>query len=208
MIELVFVIVVIGIITAMMLPRIDRDNVYEAAQQVISHIRYTQHLAMIDNRYDDTNLNWYNERWQIAFTQCAAGGQKVMYSIYSDRSPGAGSVLPARAEAAVDPLSKRPLFHNNCAPVAGTDEESVDLEGRYNISLLDVTGCVDAAGNTAQQVGFDTMGRPFLNVSTAVSSVDGYLLAACDIVLSVDNDSNVTIRIEPETGYAHIQNIN
>ena len=58
MIELVFVIVVIGIITAVMLPRIDRDNVYEAAQQLISHIKYTQHLAMMDNKFDDTDDEW------------------------------------------------------------------------------------------------------------------------------------------------------
>lgn len=204
MIELVFVIVVIGIITAVMLPRIDRDNVYEAAQQVVSHIKYTQHLAMMDNRYNDTNASWHNERWQITFTQCAA--PSVMYSVYSDKFPFGG--LPARAEAALDPLSRLPLYHNNCNPTAGTDDDKVDLEANYNISILDVSGCLDNAGNTAQRIGFDTLGRPFFNVSTAVSATDTYMTTACNIILAVDNDSNVTIRIEPETGYTHIVDIN
>ena len=206
MLELIFVIVVIGIITAVMLPRIDRDNVYEAAQQVISHIKYTQHLAMIDNRFDDTNVDWYKERWQITFTRCAAPSPSIMYSIYSDKAPFGG--LPARAEAALDPLSQLPLFHNNCNPVAGTDDDQVDLEGNYNISTLDVSGCLDNAGNTIQRIGFDILGRPFSNVSTALTSTDSYMTAPCDIILGVDSDSNVTIRIEAETGYTHMVGIN
>ena len=206
MLELIFVIVIIGIITAVMLPRIDRDNVYEAGQQVISHIKYTQHLAMIDNKYDDTNINWHNERWQIAFTQCGGGNPSVMYSVHSDKAPF--GVLPARTEAALDPLSRLPLYHNNCNPVAGTDDDKVDLEGNYNISILDVTSCLDNGGNTVQRIGFDSLGRPFTNVSTAATSTASYMTAACDILLAVDIDSNVTIRIEPETGYTHMVNIN
>lgn len=205
MIELVFVIVVIGIITAVMLPRIDRDNVYEAAQQVISHIKYTQHLAMMDNKYDDTNVNWFKERWQITFTQCTTP-DRVMYTVYSDRPAYGG--LPARAEAAQDPLSRMPLYHNNCSPTAGVDDDKVDLEANYNISILDVSQCLDNAGNPIQRIGFDTLGRPFSNVSTAASSTDTYLNNDCTITLAVDNDSNVTITIEAETGYAHIVDIN
>ena len=46
MIELVFVIVVIGILAALALPRIDRDLRQEAKDNLLSAIRYTQHLAL------------------------------------------------------------------------------------------------------------------------------------------------------------------
>ncbi|MCF6310454.1 MAG: type II secretion system GspH family protein, partial [Sulfurimonas sp.] len=52
MLELVMVIVVIGILAAVMLPRVASDRLAEAATQVISHIRYTQHLAMVDDQFD------------------------------------------------------------------------------------------------------------------------------------------------------------
>ncbi|MGD9717776.1 MAG: type II secretion system protein, partial [Sulfurimonadaceae bacterium] len=45
MLELVFVIVVIGILAAVIIPRMDRDNASEAAIELQSQIRYAQHLA-------------------------------------------------------------------------------------------------------------------------------------------------------------------
>jgi len=199
MIELVFVIVVIGIITAVMLPRIDRDNVYEAAQQVISHIKYTQHLAMIDNKYDDNNTDWYKERWQIGFTSCTSGD--IAYTIHSDEA--AYGVLPARAETARDPLSKLRLYHNNCLQDPAQDDGQVNLTNNFNIDSMDFTGCANV-----QHIAFDTMGRPFTNVSNSTSSTASYMTAVCDIVLIVNNDSNATIRIEPETGYTRLLSIN
>ena len=65
MLELVFVIVVIGILAAAIIPRMDRDTLYEASEQLLSHIKYTQHLAMTDNVYDDTDAAWFVNRWRI-----------------------------------------------------------------------------------------------------------------------------------------------
>lgn len=50
MIELVFVIVVLGILSALAMPRIDRDLRQEAKDNILSSIRYTQHLALIDEK--------------------------------------------------------------------------------------------------------------------------------------------------------------
>ncbi|WP_300367295.1 prepilin-type N-terminal cleavage/methylation domain-containing protein, partial [Hydrogenimonas sp.] len=46
MLELIIVIVVVGILSAIMIPRFSDDKLREAADQIMSHIRYTQHLAM------------------------------------------------------------------------------------------------------------------------------------------------------------------
>ncbi len=71
MLELVFVIVVIGILAAAIIPRMDRDTLYEASEQLLSHIKYTQHLAMTDNVYDDTNVNWFQNRWRIVLVDAS-----------------------------------------------------------------------------------------------------------------------------------------
>ena len=65
MLELVFVIVVIGILAIAILPRVNRDTLYEASEQLLSHIKYTQHLAMTDNVYGTGT--WYAQRWKIVF---------------------------------------------------------------------------------------------------------------------------------------------
>ena len=45
MIELVFVIVIAGILSAMIASSFDGNNLRQAADQIVSHIRYTQHLG-------------------------------------------------------------------------------------------------------------------------------------------------------------------
>ena len=77
LLEMVFIIVVIGILAAVMIPRIKTNPVAEAAVKLLSQIRYTQHLAMIDDKFDSSNSVWYKNRWQIVLN-----GNK--FSIVSD----------------------------------------------------------------------------------------------------------------------------
>ena len=58
MLELVFVIVVLGILAALALPRMDRDLRQEAKDNILSAIRYTQHLALMDNKTNPLDANW------------------------------------------------------------------------------------------------------------------------------------------------------
>jgi len=79
MLELIFVLVVIGILAAIMLPQMQSNYAWESAIELVSQIRYTQHLAMIDDKFDATNalVPWYRNRWQITFNG-------NLYSIVSD----------------------------------------------------------------------------------------------------------------------------
>lgn len=89
MLELVFVIVVIGILAAAIIPSTRTNPAQEAAIQLLSHIRYTQHLAMIDDKYDAANPTWFQERWQIAFTG----------NTYSILSNGVPAIDPSNSAA-------------------------------------------------------------------------------------------------------------
>ena len=81
MLELVFVLVVIGILAAVMIPEMKSNKTREEATQLITHIRYTQHLAMVDDKFDATaGSNWFRNRWQIRFS----GTGNSFYSIVSD----------------------------------------------------------------------------------------------------------------------------
>lgn len=66
MIELVLVIVVLGILAALAMPRLDRDLRQEAKDNILSAIRYTQHLAMIDDK-TVPGTAWQANLWKISF---------------------------------------------------------------------------------------------------------------------------------------------
>jgi len=65
MIELIIVIVVVGILAAVMIPKTDTEPARDAANQLSRHIQYAQHLAMVDDVYDDTDANWPDNRWGV-----------------------------------------------------------------------------------------------------------------------------------------------
>lgn len=190
LIELVFVIVVIGIISAMIIPRLDRDNRYEAATQLLNHIKYTQHLAMTQDIYNNQNANWFRARWEIQLYAC--GG----YVVHSDINLLAGA--PARSNAALDPQTGKSLFvSNTCSmPMPATDFEKINLAGYYDVSGITTTGCGGLS------ISFDNLGRPY-----RANTINGVIQANCQIALNFNNGASEIIRVHPETGYACILNM-
>jgi len=77
MIELIFVIVVIGILASAIIPRTKTNQLRESASKLLSHIRYTQHLNLVNDKFSNTDANWYKNRWQIVF-------KNSTYSILSE----------------------------------------------------------------------------------------------------------------------------
>lgn len=184
MLELVFVIVVIGIISAMVIPRMDRDSLFEATNQTLNHIKYTQHLAMTQDVYSDTNPNWFMQRWKMQFYAC--GG----YVVYSDSNEGGGA---DRNESAIDPQTGKRLFTTNVC-----DENPLDYD---KISLVNNFGVTLALNCGGQDMAFDTLGRPY-----SANTMNGVLKQNCDITLTGGNGATEIIRIHPETGYACMLN--
>lgn len=185
MIELVMVMVVVGILVAVALPRLNRDNVYQAANQVASHIRYAQHLAMQDDKFVPTaamssyaNVTrrntearfWYKGRWQILFFNVAGETETnsfTAYTIFSD-SPNttAGSTQydgnPNESanfhEVARDPQNPNQFLigAEHASFTLGQDRINTKLNLRtYGIRYVSFNNC----GN-ARRLAFDNFGRP------------------------------------------------
>ena len=215
MLELVFVIVVAGILAAAIVPRFDRNNLEEAADQVISHIRYTQHLAMVDEKFDTNDSKWFKGRWQIRFFKKAYassdGTAKWAYAIFNDKPNSAGNFdgnpNATTGEVAIDPLNHTLLsggftiYYSN----PKTNKKSAIGE-TYGIKKVKFTNC----GSTATRIAFDYMGRPMIGNLKSLSQsykMNRLLKTQCKIALCKTNpcsENNITIAIEPETGYAHI----
>lgn len=168
MLELVFVIIVIGILAVLAMPNFRTNPLQQVTEQVASHIRYTQHLAMVDDKFDPTNAGWFNRRWQLTI----AG---TSYNIYSDTDQDGALTV---GEAAIDPLTRTPLF-------------GINLATEYSVTEI-----------TAATIAFDNLGRPY---NTNATLYGGLLDDDLDITIVHSTDGNATIRVHPETGYVSVR---
>lgn len=205
MMELIFVIVVIGILAAVVIPRTGSNKLREAAIQVVSHIRYTQHLAMVDDKFNSADATWYEKRWQIIFGTSAYTNSTPAYTIFSDTS---GTGQPDISEMAINPLDSSKVLSGGYSGILHTTNDANQVTKEMNLGHYGITGYNLAGGCSGARVSFDHLGRPFRgdlsSMTGAYSAPTQRLITSqCRITLT-DSSGNVVIAIEPETGYAHI----
>ena len=197
MIELVFVIVVIGILAALALPRIDRDLRQEAKDNLLSAIRYTQHLALNDDKTDPMDPNWQGKLWKITFST-SANNLANFYTISTDLN-GNGSV--SKDETAIDPANGKYMFTDDS--IIDTDESPNIFIGKtYGINTMNFSG-----GCTGEDhVAFDNLGRPHTGIETATNDYGNYMASNCNIVMGFADGSirDLNITIATETGHVNI----
>ena len=200
MIELVFVIVVLGILAAMAMPRLDRDLSQEAADDILSQIRYTQHLALVDDMHEFDDPQWQRKFWRIDFNACN-DGSGLYFRIGSDANASGGGF--AQNEAALDPSNSKAYFATNATCNAPATNPNVLLGRKYGVN-----GVVTGGGcNGSQYIGFDHLGRPHTGFQdSAQPNYASYMNADCNITFSSTNGTidPFTITIKKETGYAFI----
>jgi len=196
MLELVFVIVIVGILSYFVSSSFQRNPLREAADQVISHIRYTQHLAMMDDKFDPNDATWFRENWQFEFRRFFNPLQ-IYYEIYSDIDQNGNSDTVNPEETARDPLTNNYLDGNNT---------KLDITKSFGITDVQFTqNCHVGAG--IGELAFDALGRPYYYItSTQPPQANMYqylLIQDCNITL-INPDGNVTITVTKETGYTYI----
>lgn len=225
LIELVMVVVVIGIIAALAIPRANRDSLREAADQILAHIQYTQHLAMQNNMFSTTDEEWYKKRWSISF-----GNSKLCYSttnnedckkawhynIFRDLSLSGNANSPT--EIAKDPQNPDKFLS---AGWSGLSEGTFKRKTTKKLNLSTTFGLdpkkdeaikfKDCPVDGSTTLAFDYLGRPMMAISTTGNGgllqpyEQGRLLQKdCNITISNGTDS-ISIIIKPETGYAEIE---
>jgi prepilin-type N-terminal cleavage/methylation domain-containing protein len=213
LLELVFVIVVIGILIAIMLPKTKNNFLYEAAIQVQSHIRYTQHLAMMDDKYDSNDSNWFKKRWQIVFTNTDFSNDKEAYTIFADIL-GVSSGNPNEKEIALNPLNHNQRMtggYGNTSPIvldindkAFVGMKKMNLGESYGVSS--VTFSNSCTLNNSRRLAFDHFGRVIksnLSSNTKPYDSNDLLQKDCNITLSNGSES-VVVQVKAETGYVRI----
>jgi len=201
MLELVFVIVVLGILAALALPRMDRDIRQEARNNLLSAFRYTQHLALMDNKVDPSRTDWQRTFWQIRFTEKAADNT-WSYTIGTNRDHGTSI---DKVEAAVDPANGKYMYNNDPSNQASDESSNIFISDRYGINDVSFSNCsiARASGTTAKHIAFDHLGRPHRGISTAGNDYATYVNSDCNITFTFSS-SDITplvLTISKETGY-------
>ena len=198
LIELVFVIVVLGILAALAIPRLDRDIRQEAADNILSAIRYTRLMALTDDKSDPTDGTWQQTLWSIRFT----GGSDAYYRIGSDIGKNAAI---AKEESAIDPSTGKYFFNSGGIFSSKAADESplVFLGHNYGINTIHFRGgCSDAN----KHIGFDHFGRPHTGIGTATNDYSTYINQDCTITFGFQTSgiTDLKITIEKQTGRAYI----
>ena len=214
--EIIFVIVVLGILAAFIMPRFTRDDMTRAANQILSHIRYTQHLAMVDDKFDPNEQNWYKGLWQIRFfkknTASSDGTSKWGYAVFSDKDSGSGydgNPNATTGEVAIDPLTGKLIsagFTINYNDPRTLKQAAIQEE--YDI--VDVKFSSSCQYYGSKRIIFDNLGRPLkgnpLNYTKSYES-NKIITNLCLITFCFHDEScstNFKIAIEPETGFSYI----
>ena len=210
MLELIFVIVVTGILAAIIIPSTKTNPLQEAAIQLLSHIRYTQHLAMVDDKYDASDAQWYKGRWQIVFSKNVKTNNQEAYTIISDAPRYSGD--PSVSEIAKNLQNNSLLMSGGYTGTVKLDVNHNSFIGMKKLNIGMSYGIDDVSlsgGCSNSRVSFDHLGRPFTGDQSTMTGpysagTQRLITRNCIITLIHIDGNDLNISIEPETGYARI----
>ena len=225
LVELVFVVVVIGILAFALWPKKQPTQALEAARQIVAHIRYTQHLALNDDKFathidtggtDSIAKDWYKRLWRITFSNltadkdCKIGGWR--YAVYqniakdlSDKGQPNGTI-----EAARNPAQAGKVLSACYSGLSTNTSDELNLSQTYKIKNIDFSEF--ATDSRIQGIIFDELGRayprsewntPYDN-SSKFSQGNG---SFGRIKLSAKDGSVAKILVFAETGYACVEKV-
>lgn len=207
MVELIMVIVVMGILASVAIPRMERDVRQEAGDNILSAIRYTQHLALMDNKVNLTadNLNWHRAFWQISFRSWDSG-ESWYYTIFSNNDYDNNV---DKKEAAIEPITGKLLYSSN-STIDVDESSTIFLTQNYGVKEVNFSDCDVKTGtsgtNSSRHIAFDYLGRPHKGFTTATNNMSTLVHEDCTIRFKFTNENlqDLKIRITHQTGYTFI----
>lgn len=221
LIELIFVIVIGGIIAYFTLGKTDPDPLRLAATQMVRHINYTRHLAMVDEKFEGNDSTYTNEfstgtkqglfarsRWAFRLED-VGDNNGWFYTVYSDRDRKSNVDWSTHQEAAKDPGTKKFIGYKY-----GWDNNTTQtLLNKWGITPTFSSSCNASASKGI--LYFDNIGRVYAKnygATPAATEIQeqykNILTTDCNITLSRLGEGGQTrtavITITPETGFTSI----
>ena len=198
MIELIMVIVVMGILSALAMPQLDSDTRIGARDNIYSALQFTRNLALIDNRTNPEEDKWQQELWTIAFSSSSKG---ETYSIGSNQNYENGF---SQKECAIDPANGKYFYASNVGKDIGENQSpNVFLGINFGVDkVLFSDGC-----SGAKHIAFDNLGRPFVGSTFSKKPLYSKVMTRdCKMIVKFkDTDlEDLEFSIKKETGFVEI----
>ena len=206
MIELIFVIVVLGILASLAMGRMERDLKQEASETILSHIRLAQQLALRDNKHrKDNNPLWQRAYWRFEYGKCRNttnlndGTAKYYYRVGSAITLDSGF---NKNESAVNPMDGKYLYTmNKCDDLKDDESPTILISKKFGINRIrNYGGC-----SKVQHIAFDYFGRPHHQIASyGMADFSKIMTTDCRIKFEMSTGDSFMIIIEAETGHAFI----
>jgi len=196
MIELVFVIVVIGILASAFIPQLSRDLRQEAKDTILSALYQTKQLALNDSKHNSNDPQWQKSYWKWRYTLCKKGDIFYIVTSNIDNRTNAD-----RVESAIDPSNHKYIYQSNYICRKDAKENILDSPKVLITKRFAITSIVSKGGCSGfQHVAFDSLGRPH-------SGIDGYtqpdykflLKDDCSFTFNFDKEGFFTSELKPFT---------
>jgi len=206
MIELLIVIIVMGILASLVLPRYERDTRQEAADNILAAIRYTRLMALTDNVTNPRDAKWQRAFWRFGIEGCSDNG--IFYYISSDKDYEGDFDA---TEYINDPTNGLHLMAANNKPCENASQagSSPNIFLTYKYGIED--GNISICSSGGKYIGFDYLGRPHVGFAgTGGSTSPDYstiLHTDCNITVHFGDTglSPLKIIVEKGTGHTYIE---
>jgi Tfp pilus assembly protein FimT len=196
LLELIFIIILITIITSFSFYNINQNKLLLAKKQIILHLKYMRYIALLDNKFDHTNTNWYRESWNLKFRWCN-GKDKLHYYIYSDKDNN-GHVK--EDETLIDPLTNNHIYSTTKCQDNINRTNYTLLSKYYNISKVEIS-CNQT--NSLGQILFLNTGIASSKFVNNVNMNKYTIKDDCYLKLFDSNRNESIITITANTGYIY-----
>lgn len=182
-IELIFTIVLIGILSMAGYMMIPDNRLQQAADSIISNLKYTKMLAQTDDRYytmpdssmpNSVNLNKQMENWKKGMWQfqihLKGSNAEGSYSIYADTGRTSNSTNFDGRPMSGDLIAKDPInmsclsgytMSNLPKECENNIAREVKLAETFGISKIEITTTNCVKESDATRIFFDNKGLPY-----------------------------------------------
>ena len=206
--ELILAIIILAMLATISFPNTKKNLRQKAANNILADIRYTQHLALMDNKHLYNKPNWHKRFWKIMFGTCRKKNHTLFYMIGSENDMTINNVSGhfSKKEAARDPANGKAMFWTNGRVCNDVLDRSISprifITKQYGIQKVKTSrGC-----SKNKYLGFDHLGRPHNGFTTSMQpNYKSYLSTPCVFTFTLSNLETFSIQVEPETGYAFIK---
>ncbi|PRM88267.1 hypothetical protein CJ671_09010 [Aliarcobacter cryaerophilus] len=197
--ELVFVIVILGILYTVFTPKLPNYKLDEVINRVLIYLNYVRYKALVDDKFEmfepEAN-NWYKGRWTLKFMRCREDeGGGIYFNIYSENNDKGHS---GQNESLKDPLTNKYIFTSNYCKKNPENSPFVLLKN-YNIEDVQIS-CNTTT--SLGQISFGVDGK----IYTQLTTENLELKKPCTIRFISKTKEFKDIIIYPKTGY--IEKIN